>query len=82
MKGTPTSLRLVKFQQRNEKRHGNLLNLLCAMELCLRGAPKISGMNVVWFWEPQKATSHWLDVGLCQISWRFTYLCWNIPTYG
>src|SRR5271169_1724056 len=30
---------LVKFQQRYEKRHGNLLNLLCAMELCLRGAP-------------------------------------------
>jgi hypothetical protein len=20
--------------------------------------------------------------GLCQISWRFTYLCWNIPKAG
>ena len=29
---------MVKFQQRYEKRHGNFLNLLCAKELCLRGA--------------------------------------------
>jgi hypothetical protein len=32
----------VKFQQRYEKRHGSFLNLLCAKELCLRGAPQLS----------------------------------------
>ena len=40
---------LVKFQQRHEKRHGNLLNLLCAMELCLRGAPIISAIQAANF---------------------------------
>ena len=34
----PDDTTVVKFQQRYEKRHGNLLNLLCAKELCLRGA--------------------------------------------
>jgi hypothetical protein len=32
----------VKFQQRYEKRHGNLANLLRAKELCLRGTLQLS----------------------------------------
>jgi tetratricopeptide (TPR) repeat protein len=43
-------LQKVKFQQRYEKRHGNLLNLLCAKELCLRGAPNYRRNSSSQFW--------------------------------
>jgi hypothetical protein len=53
---------------------GSLFSCHCAHAASCSLALKTKDASV-------KTTSSCVFAGLCQLSWRFTYVCWNIPIF-